>query len=404
VVGLDIFTLPSTKEIKKKKDDAKKKTSSTDTTKTTGTQPSAEAQAAQGGITVGQGGGTTLSGLPKGTQITGAGTATYEKGAGALKFAQLGLNDRATLLLRMGQVPGLYATGQAPTPDFIKNQIKTGNIVPRAEDFAALEKIAAISDWTGDTTDNTVIKLTANPKFAEQFFGKVTTTAKAVSSAASLEAGLNNKFLDLFETKADPELVKAYTKEVNALESSKAGASTQQKEDILLKYIQKKADSLYNIGKTGMAPGVADKGALGRRVRNLRQAYDDNGLPYNEKDIYSKAVQSLRSEDEYKNIIDGVMMQAGSVMPAFKDLYAKGKTAREALSPWISLRAQILQIPEDQIKTSDMYDVGSGAAPMSIQDYKRMLYKSDAYKKTDAYKQTTLGDMKSLLSAFNIGG
>jgi hypothetical protein len=50
-----------------------------------------------------------------------------------------------------------------------------------------------------------------------------------------------------------------------------------------------------------------------------------------------------------------------------------------------------------------MYDIGSGAAPISIQDYKKQLYKSPEFKKTNAYKERSLGDMQTLLKAFNIG-
>jgi hypothetical protein len=208
--------------------------------------------------------------------------------------------------------------------------------------------------------------------------------------------------LDLFETKADPALVKAYTKEINALEL-KGTLSAQQKEDILLKYVQKKAADQFNLSQTGMVPGVIDKGSLGRTVRNIRVAYEENGIPINEKQIYNKAVQSLRSPEAYKNVIDGVMMQAGTVMPAFKEYFSQGKTAREVLSPWINTRSQVLGIPADQIKVTDMYEVGSGPAPISIQDYKKQLYRSPEFKKTDAFKERSLGDLQTLLRAFNIG-
>ena len=167
--------------------------------------------------------------------------------------------------------------------------------------------------------------------------------------------------------------------------------------------MQKKATDQFNLGQTGMVKGATDKGALGRTVRSIRAAYEDNGIPINEKDVYNKAVQSLRSPEAYKNVLDNVMMQASVVMPAFKDFFSQGKTAREVLSPWINTRAQVLGIPADQIKISDMYDIGSGPAPKPIQDYKKELYRSPEYKKTDAYKERSLGDLQTLLKAFNIG-
>jgi hypothetical protein len=372
-------------------------------TKTTAIPPSEQAEIAKGSITVGSStDGKTISGLPKGFQISGGGAATFEKGAGAQGLAVLKPEDRAALLLNMGRIPGLYSKGMAPNPDFISKMLKDGAVIPRQEDLAALDKVAGIADWSGDTISNTVIKLANNPSLSQQFFGSITTVSKAVSSPAALEAELNDKFLDIFETKADKNIASAYAKEVNALEA-KGNASTQQKEDILLKYIQKKATEQFNLGQTGMAPGIADKGALGRRVRTLRAAYDDNGIPIDEKQIYNKAVQSLRSQEAYQNEVDSVTMQASVVMPAFKDLLAQGKTVRQVLSPWINTRSQILGIPADQIKVSDMYDIGSGTAPKSIQDYKKELYRSPEFKKTDAYKERSLGDLQTLLKAFNIG-
>ena len=400
---VDPFNVLGTKEAKKKKDEARKK-NKPGADAATGTSPSQAALDAEKGIEVGESGkGSTLAGLPSGIEIKGGGKAELKKGAGAAAFAVLEPKDRAALLLNLGRIPNLYSSGMAPNPDFIGKMLKDGKVVPRNEDFSALEKIIAYSEWSGQTYNNSISQLANNPNLAQQYFGRVVTKAKAVTSPAAIEAELNNKFLDLFETKADPKLVKQYAKEVNALEASPAGITAQQKEDILLKYVQRKANEVYNLSQTGLTPGAIDKGSLGRVVRSIRSAYDDNGIPTNEKDIYSKAVQSLRSADAYKNVLDGVTMQASTVMPAFKDLFAQGKNAREVLSPWINTRSQVLGIPADQIKVSDMYEIGSGPTPLSIQDYKKQLYRSPEFKKTDAYKQRSLGDMQTLLRAFNIG-
>jgi hypothetical protein len=368
--------------------------------------PSAEAQKVIADTPSTVGGGTKgLSGLKPGVPIkTGESTYTkssaeYVAGAGAIKFATLAPQERAQLLLRMGQIPNLYASGMAPTTDYINRQLKVGYVTPRTEDFSAYEKILAIADFAGDKPDNVIIKFANNPKLSEQFFGKISTPVKAVTPLSQLQADMDNKFLDLFDSKADTGLVKAYAKEVNALESTKAGISAQQKEDILLKYVQKKADNVYSIG--GVA--ATDKGALGRSVRVLRSAYEDNGIPIDDKQIYNKAIQSLRSPDAAKNILEDINMHASIIMPAFKDFYAKGKSAREVLSPYISVRSQILGIPEDQIRVKDMYDVGSGAVPLTMQEYKAKLYKSDEYKQSDNYKSVTLGDTTAMLRAFNLG-
>jgi hypothetical protein len=323
-------------------------------------------------------------------------TASAVQGDAEKYFATKSAGEKAALLLRLGQIPNLYASGQAPTPAYVQGM---GNrIIWRPLDAKALESILLVQDQLGDATpDITLSNLISTPGLASKYFGKVTTKAKAVTSLAAIEAELNATFLDLFETQADAGLVKSYAKEVNTLEASPAGITAQQKEDILLRYVQKKANEVSAI------PGAIDKGSLGRTVRSIRSAYDDNGIPTNDKDIYNKAVQSLRSPDAYKNVLDGVMMQASTVMPAFKDLFAQGKTAREILSPWMSTRAQILGIPVDQIKVSDVYEVGSGPTPISIPNYKKEVYRSAAFKDSDAYKSRSLGDLQTLLRAFNIG-
>jgi hypothetical protein len=383
--------------------------------------PSAQAQAAAANIPAGTTTGSkdTLLNLPKGTQIsTGSGwpgipykpdykgsaytQASFTEGDAEKIFASKTPEQRAALLVRLGQIPGLYSKGKEPTLSGVQSM---GNqVVWRSEDTAALKKILPVTDQLGDASpDVTIDKLLKSPALATTIFGGGAGTAKAVTPRAQLEAEMNAKFMDLFESPADKAAVSAYAKEVNKLESSAAGISAQQKEDIFLKYTQKKANDLYNLSQTGMAPGVTEKGALGTYVRNIRGAYADNGLPINEKDVYTQAVSALRSKDAYNNIISGIQQHAATIMPAFKDLIAQGKTAKEILSPYINLRAQILEVPADQIKVSDMYDVASGDKPVSIQDYKTKLYGSEDFKKTNAFKERSLGDMKALLKAFRIG-
>ena len=367
---------------------------------------------AQAGSMVGMSGSvTTLSGLQKGGVIAGGGAAFFEKGAGANYLANLQPNERAQVLLRLGQIPGLYAKGQAPTPDYIQKMISGGNIVPRAADFAALEQIAAVAEWSGTTIDNSIIKLVSQPALAQQFFGKVTTAPKAVTNPKELQAEINDKFQDIFDTKVEPELANAYVKEINKIESSRTLGS-EEKEDILLKYIQKKAKSIYSnqigtleAGKKGLPLSLPtmEKGELGRRVRGIRVAYEDNGIPLDEAKIYNKAVNTLRSKDAYQNEIDNVMMQASVLMPAFTPFFKQGKTAKEILSPYITLKSQITGIPEQQIRVSDLYEVGAGNTAMSIPDYKKMIYKSEDYRKSDNFKARGLGDLQAMLRAFNIG-
>ena len=205
---------------------------------------------------------TTLIGLPVATKIK-AGTSgfpgipyrldysgpTYTqadavKGDAEKYLATKSASEKAALLLRLGQIPNLYSKGMAPNGTYVQSM---GNrVIWRPEDAKALESILMVQDQLGDPTpDVTLTNLISNQTLSSKFFGRVSGTAKAVTPLAQIEAELNDKFLDLFETKPDINLVKAYAKEVNSLEASQSGISAQQKEDILLKNIQKKAKQLY---------------------------------------------------------------------------------------------------------------------------------------------------------------
>ena len=386
--------------------------------------PSQEAESAARGIPQGSAGKDKgLVGLPKGSKIKiGQQTSatpkdrpfspepivpvysevTYVKGDAEKILAGKDNREKAELLLRLGQIPNLYASGQAPTPEYVTRSLASGSIVPRPEDISAFERVLAVSDLRGDSTpEATVVNLSSNPSLSAQYFGKITTKPKATSSLAALEAEMNAKFLDLFDAPAYKNMVKSYAKEINSLELS-GGLSAQQKEDIFLKYVEKKAKQVYQLSETGTTPGAIEKGELGRYVRTIRAQYADNGIPANEKEIYNQALKSLRSPDAYKNVLNDINMHASLVMPAFKDLYAQGKTSKEALAPWMSLRSKVLGVPIEQIKVEDMYNIGAGDKPVPLDVYKKQLYASEEFKQTDTYKQRSLGDLRTLITGLGI--
>lgn len=329
-------------------------------------------------------------------------SANIMEGAAENYFARLDPSQRGALLARLGQIPNAYPKGKALS---LKQITAMGNaVVWRQEDINALNKILPYQDQLGDADVNfTIDRFLNNPGLAAAVFGSPS-GAKAITSAAALESELNSSFLDIFNVKVDKNTAKAYAKEINAKESSTAGLSATEKKDIFYKYVQNKAQDLYNVSKTGTAPSPMDQGALGRYVRNIRQQYDDNGVPVKEDTVFKQAVESLRSAEAAKNVLDSIMMSASNVMPAFKDYFAKGLTAKQALAPWISLRSQILEIPEDSIKVSDMYDVGAGDKPVNIADYKKALYNSEQFKGTNTFKTRSMNDLQALAGLFNIGG
>ena len=124
--------------------------------------PSAEAQQSGAKAPTGSAGKVGLIGLPKGTKIkigqetsvtpkdrpfspepvaSVYGEVTFVEGDAEKIFANKSAQDKAQLLLRLGQIPNLYASGEAPTPEYVSRALASGTIVPRTEDINAFKKI-----------------------------------------------------------------------------------------------------------------------------------------------------------------------------------------------------------------------------------------------------------------------
>lgn len=392
------------------------------------TATSASADAVNAGNTVpASTKGKTLSGIPAGTKIRVGKTETSYQGSTLVQgvpvyatpqyttdspytvVAGMTEQDKANLLLQMGSVQGLYATTDVPNADFIVKQLKAGAVAFRTSDYNALTALMAHADKTGSTYSQSLSSFIQNPTLANQYFGSVTPKAKtvALTPADALVAEIDAKYKDLFNTSVDKKTASAYAKEVNKLELAQKGAiSAQQKEDIFLKYVQNTATSRFKTATTGTDgknAGIIEQGALGARVRQLRGAYADNGLPVSDKQVYNEAVTSLRDQQALDNKLQDIQLQAAAHFPAFKDLILKGKNVKDLVAPYMTIKSNLFGIPPEQLNVTDFYDVGSGPTPLSLKDYKMSLYKDPAYKQTDDYRAKSLSDTQALIGALGLG-
>ena len=358
-----------------------------------------------------------VTGVPTGTQVTvgfkptyGFGvkvpvtkTTQYAKGDGYTEFVKLSNADKISLLSTIAQIPGLYAKGKAPTGELLSQMASTLNVAPRPEDVTAIEKVMAYADSVGLDYTTAANNLFNNPKLAQNFFNiKGTTTGTVtVSDPASLSLELDSKFMDLFNTPADKKAAAAYAKEVNAAEKAAQGKlPADQREQILLKYVQKQAASIYGQGQDKF---MSQEGLLGQTVRDLNAAYTQNGIPVTQQQIYQDSINSLRSAQAKQNVLDKINLQATALYPAIKDYILQGMSARDVLSPYISRYSQIYGIPAAQVPMSKLSVVASGDKLMSLKDWDTVLYKDPDYKLTQDYQNKTMNDVGSLLNFLRIG-
>jgi hypothetical protein len=148
---------------------------------------------------------------------------------------------------------------------------------------------------------------------------------------------------------------------------------------------------------------LLQEGALGMVVNQIRSAYSNNGIPFNDAEIYKKAIQGVRSEQALANILNITRQQAKALYPGFKDLIEDGAEVSDLVAPYASVYSQIYGKPVSQLKASDFYEVAAGDRALSPAEYKKMLYAKPEFKDTETYKNTKQGALTAIVRAFGIG-
>jgi hypothetical protein len=320
-------------------------------------------------------------------------------------FAGLSNRDKANLLAKLAQIPGIYKAGSEPTAQSL--MAMGSAIAPRQVDIDALTKVMKYSDTVGEDYQLSVDKFFVNKGLAASFFSIPAAKGPSLTPSAALISELNTQFMDIFNAGADKKIAGAYAKEVQQLEAKQGGSiSPQQREDIRLKYIQNAAATRY---KTAMStPDTKDdallqEGALGMVVNQIRGAYTNNGIPTNDAEIYKKAIQGVRSEQALANILNITKQQAKALYPGFKDLIEDGAEVSDLVAPYASVYSQIYGKPTSQLKPADFYEVAAGDRALSPAEYKKMLYAKPEFKDTETYKNTKQGALTAIVRAFGIG-
>lgn len=294
---------------------------------------------------------------------------------------------------------GLYPDGYAPTLD---GMITT-------EDFNAIAKLVAVGEQKGIGDINKVLDLAktdAKVKTYLQTGGYSDTGTKAITDITEAKSNLNSFFLDMFNDKPSKEEIKAYQNALNAREkSAKGGMSAQERDDIILSIANKRLSSLTAGALTGdmTAAEKLDEGQLGKRVREIRAQYEENGIPVSDRTAYKLAGKSFRNETAWDTIQEDIVRSAALQWGKAAEGLKPGQTVRSRVQPYITIRSQIRGIPEDQIKTQDVVDaLNPDGTLKNIADYKTAQYQSNDYLTSDAYKSTVLNDTKTVLRNFGV--
>lgn len=293
---------------------------------------------------------------------------------------------------------GAYPKGYVPVKGLVSQQ-----------DYDATAKLVNIGEQKGIGNINAVIDTVKKDKELQAYIktgGFVDTTAKVVTDTTEAKSNLNDFFLDMFNDKPSKEEVKAYQNALNARERTvKGGMSPQERTDIILSIANKRLSSLTSGALTGdmTAAERLDEGQLGKRVREIRAQYEENGIPVSDRTVYKLAGKSFRSETAWNTVQEDIVRSASLQWGPAAEGLKPGQTVRSRLQPYITLRSQIRGIPEDQIKTQDVVDaLNADGTLKNVADYKAVQYKSDEYLNGDEYKNVVLNDTKTVLRNFGV--
>lgn len=353
-----------------------------------------------GGGTVGKKSGAVLS-PSRGTDAQGnpIKVQIYPAGFEETYLNNLPPKERASLQKQMKSL-GLYPKNFTPLGD--------GTIT--SEDFNALLKLVAVGEQKGKGNINDVIALAKKDKKVLAFLqtsGYTEAVREIIyTNASESKATLTDRFLSLFNEKPTTEELTAFQSILKSKEkAAKGGITSLEVNDIVLSLANKRIDTAAKGALKGDAAAldVLDSGTLGRRVREIRAAYYDNGIPVSDTTIYKQAGLSLRDQDAYQNVLEEInnnaMMQWGKLGLDLKP----GQTVRTKLQPYITTRAKIRGISEDDINVADMTDVlNDDGTVKTYKQFKLQEYKTPEYLASDAYKMTVLDDTQAVFRNFGI--
>lgn len=216
------------------------------------------------------------------------------------------------------------------------------------EDFNALIKLVAVGEQKGLGNIQDVIKLANKDSKIRTFLQTSGYTQQGrevnYTNASESKAVLTDRFLSLFNEKPSEAELKDFQTALKKKEvAAKGGISSLELNELVLSVANKRISGAVKGAKEGdvKALDVLDSGLLGKRVREIKAAYYDNGIPVSDATIYKQAGISLRDQDAYDNVLEEInnnaMMQWGKLGLDLKP----GQTVRTKLQPYITTRAKI---------------------------------------------------------------
>lgn len=244
----------------------------------------------------------------------------------------------------------------------------------------------------------------------------------SVSTKAETTADINAIYQAAFGTDAPKQVADAYYSEVRNLQSSRTtggttigakvnvnvqGVSAQEINAIGQKYVSASATDLITAAANGDAKAqqALTRGNLGVNFTTLRNAYADNGLPINDKQLAKLATEALIDPNKLKGNLNLVQMNAKTFFPALADKIDAGYTVKQLLNPYLQTRASILEEDADNIDIKTLSGVAKDPKGlMNLYDYEVSLRKDPKWRFTKNAQDQLGGLANNIAKMFGLVG
>jgi len=241
----------------------------------------------------------------------------------------------------------------------------------------------------------------------------------SVSTVGEAVAEFTTAFTNMFGANAPKALTTAFTNELQALQMSRStkragknenivyqGVSPQERANILNKYLTTHAKNITGAAKLGdvKAKAALQKGNFGVTYTTLKNAYADNGIPFNEDSLLKVTTESAINPDRLKANINLINLQAKTYFPALADKIDKGYTVKQLLSPYLQTRANILEEDADAIDLKELQSVAKDPKGlMGLYDYEISLRKSPKWAYTKNAQDSLSSLARDMTKMFGLG-
>ncbi len=241
----------------------------------------------------------------------------------------------------------------------------------------------------------------------------------SVSTVGEAVAEFTTAFTNMFGANAPKSLTTAFTNELQALQMSRStkrvgkdknivyqGVSPQERANVLNKYLTTHAKNITGAAKLGdvKAKAALQKGNFGVTYTTLKNAYADNGIPFNEDSLLKVTTESAINPDRLKSNINLINLQAKTYFPALADKIDKGYTVKQLLSPYLQTRANILEEDADAIDLKELQSIAKDPKGLvGLYDYEISLRKSPKWAYTKNAQDSLSSLARDMTKMFGLG-